>query len=481
MEKKFVGSTKELNIAKSKGISSKVKHILAAALIGGNLIAVGTPIEASAYTHDQIATHQRHVQELKNLYDNISEKSTSALNDLLKKGEISIEQYNNSMNNLKKLQETQKFSVTELQGKLHNITDKNIISMKMLSPQEGDTKERVQLNLNNISSLNKEQIEYLEKKYHIDSIVLNRAYHLDEGDFSDATFVYSTETYKKLLTTIDEKFSDLKENKNLTELEKVTIVLKRMENIKYDYNALNLSIDKDDTSTSKIWTSRNMVDPLFNNTGICAGYSDLFKNVMSYLNIESKEIHGYVKGAETINTLPGKDNHAWNQVKIDGKWYNLDITQLNTRPSRLAPNQDHQYLFVSDSELNDFRSKLMPSEYQPIFGLHENATQSLSQQEIDKALVTAIEYEQKKLKHDNSLFAQTGKKIAALKNKLSGKKTDKNITVASENTNTTTNTREEFTSYLSNNGKYRQQSNTAISQNTISKDNSLELDEDERS
>ncbi|HOR85042.1 MAG TPA: leucine-rich repeat protein [Bacillota bacterium] len=55
---------------------------------------------------------------------------------------------------------------------------------------------------------------------------------------------------------------------------------------------------------------------IFENYGVCDGYSEAFKILLNAAGIECKVIYG-----DTPYGL-----HAWNQVKIDGIWYNVDIT-----------------------------------------------------------------------------------------------------------------------------------------------------------
>lgn len=452
MESKYTGSSKELEEAKSKGITGKAKKYIASALMAGSLMVSGTPAYAyNDYTQEELSHHYEKVKEVKNMYDNIINASSDVLNQAYENRKISKEKYEHGLNNIEKFESQAERKVNNLKTKFQNIKDKNLIYMKILATKEGDTKPRVELNLNNITSLNKEQIEAIEKKYNINSIALNRYYEVDRGIEAERQFVYSLETYKKMLDVMDEKFGDLKNNKNLTDLEKVTIVLKRIENIKYDHAALELS----DLKNPKVNTSRSMEDPLLNNTGICGGYTDLFKNTMSYLGIESREIRGHVDNAYNPNTLPGEPNHAWNQVKINNKWYNLDITAMTQNKDILKPNKSHPYLFTSDSELNAERSNKKQhiiasllshrETYTPILGSHEKAKESLSEKEIDVALNKAIEYE---------------KNLYLAKNKASSK-------------------RSKFLAELSNNNKYK---NLEINNytNTNSKNKSTKDEEHER-
>ena len=53
---------------------------------------------------------------------------------------------------------------------------------------------------------------------------------------------------------------------------------------------------------------------LVNNNTACEGYSGAYKLIMDRL------------GIETYMVLSTKANHAWNIIKIDGKWYYVDVT-----------------------------------------------------------------------------------------------------------------------------------------------------------
>lgn len=83
-----------------------------------------------------------------------------------------------------------------------------------------------------------------------------------------------------------------------TDLEKALFIYKSLaENLKYD--------------GSDYVKSRNLTTVL--GKGVCAGYAIVFKEAMDRLGIE----------CETINQ---PRVHTWNAIKIDGKWYPLDLT-----------------------------------------------------------------------------------------------------------------------------------------------------------
>ena len=64
-----------------------------------------------------------------------------------------------------------------------------------------------------------------------------------------------------------------------------------------------------------------------NKMGVCEEYAQSFKKICDLLNIEAAVIKGNVRSdAREIGTASNTTNHAWNAVKIDGKWKILDAT-----------------------------------------------------------------------------------------------------------------------------------------------------------
>jgi len=83
----------------------------------------------------------------------------------------------------------------------------------------------------------------------------------------------------------------------------------------HDYLILNTMYDR--AAEGKISMSPHFANQIiFEGYGVCDGYSEAFKILMNAAGIECKVIYG--------STPYGL--HAWNQVKIDGIWYNIDVT-----------------------------------------------------------------------------------------------------------------------------------------------------------
>lgn len=78
---------------------------------------------------------------------------------------------------------------------------------------------------------------------------------------------------------------------------------------------------------------------------VCAGYTLAYSYLMNKLGVECE----YVTSLEM--------NHAWNVIKINGKWYNVDLTYDNEIRS-VCPSQDrfvygvtrHEHFLKSDSD-----------------------------------------------------------------------------------------------------------------------------------
>ena len=59
--------------------------------------------------------------------------------------------------------------------------------------------------------------------------------------------------------------------------------------------------------------------------GICEGYADLFKLLCEHSHIKCETICGSGKTRLNEIGIPFEENHAWNAVKINGKWKLIDV------------------------------------------------------------------------------------------------------------------------------------------------------------
>lgn len=65
---------------------------------------------------------------------------------------------------------------------------------------------------------------------------------------------------------------------------------------------------------------RNLLNGIVDGKCVCAGYADILRNALDLVGIDSRYLCG------RVNANNSNSGHAWNQVKIDGKWYFTDLT-----------------------------------------------------------------------------------------------------------------------------------------------------------
>ena len=155
---------------------------------------------------------------------------------------------------------------------------------------------------------------------------------------------YDVETYKKCRGVIDELLDgiDCESEPNEDDREKIIFgkIIKRLANhICYDYATYKKIGDKTATNEEKL-NSANLIGGLLNHTCVCSGYAEIVRNVFPCYGIETRYISG-----KNIN--PNEEGHAWNQIKLDGTWYNMDLTWSR---DELVAEESTSYLLRSDKD-----------------------------------------------------------------------------------------------------------------------------------
>lgn len=101
------------------------------------------------------------------------------------------------------------------------------------------------------------------------------------------------------------------------------------DNVAYDVGAAEQSMAGEGAFTD----SMTPYGALINHRGVCLGYAGAFKLLAQEMGLESIVVTG---------TLNGNQNHAWNKVKIDGKWCVVDVTSND--------GQDMKNVFLNVSD-----------------------------------------------------------------------------------------------------------------------------------
>ena len=77
---------------------------------------------------------------------------------------------------------------------------------------------------------------------------------------------------------------------------------------------------------------------------VCEGYSKLFQQILSILNIKSLVVSG---GGRKVD-----GGHVWNQVEINGVWYNADVTAQ----SYAVHNNENWNMFLREDKICRYQS-----------------------------------------------------------------------------------------------------------------------------
>lgn len=84
----------------------------------------------------------------------------------------------------------------------------------------------------------------------------------------------------------------------------------------------------------------NAYDALIKGEAVCSGYTECFKTFMDMLGIENYTISGEA----------GNQQHIWNVVKLDGEWYQVDVTWDDPVGSN-SDYIEHAYFNISDEDM----------------------------------------------------------------------------------------------------------------------------------
>ena len=110
---------------------------------------------------------------------------------------------------------------------------------------------------------------------------------------------------------------------------------------------------------------------LLYHNGVCIDFTIAFWKCMEALGIECEIIKG-ISNEETVKSKALIYDHAWNQVKLYDKWYNIDITWFKTSNST-------KFVLVHDDDFDDDSDKV----HKTIFKTHT------CKDTIDRDLVNA--------------------------------------------------------------------------------------------
>ena len=141
-------------------------------------------------------------------------------------------------------------------------------------------------------------------------------------------------TYSDLeIELINEKVEEIVKSEVKDEKDKKKIIRKI-----HDYIISHTKYDKERTDHNVInYLSNTAYGVLFQGYGICSGYADTMAIFLDYFDIPNYKV--------------SSENHVWNAVMLDGKWYRLDLTWDDPIISTGEQIVDDTYFLITTEEL----------------------------------------------------------------------------------------------------------------------------------
>lgn len=156
--------------------------------------------------------------------------------------------------------------------------------------------------------------------------------------------------------------------------------------IDYDEETAKLSTDQ----TALFSDSMTPYGALINHKGVCLAYAGAFQLLAKEMGLDSIVVTG---------TLNGNQNHAWNKVKIDGRWCVVDVTSndeedlnnfilnVSDEMAEYMLKEDNRYL--CDESVGQYKAVAEELEY------YRQAGKYYEKDEIAKALASELKLDRK--------------------------------------------------------------------------------------
>lgn len=142
---------------------------------------------------------------------------------------------------------------------------------------------------------------------------------------------------------------------SMSEYEKVKAI--------HDYLVIHVDYDYDNLAAGTLPdTAFTAEGALLLHSAVCEGYARAFSLLCDLSGIENLLVYG------TADDGTGVQPHAWNQVRVDGEWYNIDVTwddpMMNGQQVHDGSNMIYDYFLVPDLTLLGNHTARSPEELQ---------------------------------------------------------------------------------------------------------------------
>lgn len=181
-------------------------------------------------------------------------------------------------------------------------------------------------------------------------------YNIPSTSFSgDGTYYYLPLPVQMTYYTTYDQEEQLTEEINTVLSNIITDDMTDYEKIKaiYDYMTANITYDYEHYGDNSYKLQFTAYAAMVNKTSVCQGYANLFYRMAMECGIDTRIISG-----TSINNQGNSEGHAWNIVKLDGKYYNVDATWDSTWDS---DKTTHDF-FLQSNEI--FQNHTRDAEYE---------------------------------------------------------------------------------------------------------------------
>ena len=263
----------------------------------------------------------------------------------------------NGLEDIEAKRKTFKFIAKQLKGNNEEI-------LRILSQINFDVKlpsDNI-FKLNNLNALNKDFLMNIQKHTNNYS---EMKFKINEYQGDSKTIEYSFDEIYAIIEKIEELTADIPEN--LDEANKFYAIYSRIiQMISYDHSCIREqeiaerekfnSNDKLKVAVKK-WEKKQeeirkkpagLYGGLIEGRAICAGYALILNEALKYMGIKCQ----YIKGIAPVrkeNKTKRIQAHAWNQVQIDGKWYNVDPT-WDSAEFKIC--RKYKYMLLNDEDFS---------------------------------------------------------------------------------------------------------------------------------
>ncbi|WP_409302955.1 DUF5050 domain-containing protein [Peribacillus sp. SCS-155] len=177
---------------------------------------------------------------------------------------------------------------------------------------------------------------------HPEIFFLNNTYRYNVSSEYSSGYFYPSYSFPKaqiatMKTELDKKVASVSNNakKLKSELDRVLYI--------HDYIVNNTTYDYGNYLSGTIpQSSYSVYGALIGKKAVCDGYAKAAKLLLNKSGIWAVKVTGYAN----------KDLHAWNQVRVDGNYYYMDITWNDPVYNDMRPILSYNYFLVPESQLS---------------------------------------------------------------------------------------------------------------------------------